>query len=179
MACFANTHASGVSASALEWAIASPEASSPPPPGDARPLANALGAVSLTLGRCSRGPRHASLSSSSSLSADSSGEDDDLPDVKGMAPGVSASGPAPLGGGGEDASGLAITRPGSKADTPEMRALGKRTVSPVGSTAVVEQAAVGATQLPPQRVEGAPESDEGRLAPVDTGAVPPPLPPPL
>jgi len=58
-------------------------------------------------------------------------------------------------------------------------ALGKRAVSPVGSTVVVEQAVVGAMQLPPQRVEGVPESDEGRLAPVNTGAVPPPPPPPL
>ena len=118
-------------------------------------------------------------SSSPSLSVDSLGEDDDLPDVRGTAPGVSASGSAPLGGGGEDASGPAIARPRSEADTPETRALGKHAVSPVGSTAVVEQAAVGATQLPPQRVEGAPESDEGRLALVDTGAVPPPPPPPL
>jgi len=88
---------------------------------------------------------------------------------------VSVSGPAPLGEG-EDASGPTIARPGSEAKT---RALGKRAVSPVGSTTVVEQAAVGATQLPPQRVEGAPESDEGRLAPLDTSAVPPPLPLPL
>jgi len=43
---------------------------------------------------------------------------------------------------------------------------------------VVEQAAVEVTQLPPQRVEGVSESDEGRLAPADTKAVslpPPPL----
>ena len=118
-------------------------------------------------------------SPSPSPSADSLGEDDDLPDVRGTAPGVSASGPAPLGGGGEDTSGPAIARPRSEADMPKTWALGKRAVSPVGSTTVVEQAAVGATQLPPQRVEGALESDEGRLAPVDTGAVPPPPPPPL
>ena len=117
-------------------------------------------------------------SPSPSLSVDSSGEDDDLPDVRGTAPGVSVSGPVPLGGGGEDASGPAIARPGSEADTPETWALGKRAVSPVGSTAVVEQAAVGATQLPPQRIEGAPESGEGRPAPADTEVVPP-APPPL
>ena len=75
--------------------------------------------------------------------------------------------------------GSAIAHPTSEADTPELRALGKRAVSPVGSTVVVEQAAVGATQLPLQRVEGVPESDEGWLAPVDTGAVPPPPPLPL
>jgi len=121
-------------------------------------------------------PEEPSLSPS--LSADSLGEDDDLPDVRGTTPGVSTSSSVPLGGG-EDASRPAIARPRSEADTLETRALGKRAVSPVGSTAVVEQAAVGATQLPPQRVEGAPESDEGRLAPVDTGAVPPPPPPPL
>ncbi|XP_066373585.1 uncharacterized protein [Miscanthus floridulus] len=62
---------------------------------------------------------------------------------------------------------------------PEARALGKHTVSSVGSTAEVEQAAAGATQPPPQRVEGASESDKGWPAPVDTGAVPPPPPPPL
>ncbi|XP_066309687.1 uncharacterized protein [Miscanthus floridulus] len=62
---------------------------------------------------------------------------------------------------------------------PEVRALGKRAVSPVGSMAEVEQAVVGVTQLPPQRVEGAPESGEGRPAPADTEAVPPPPPPPL
>ena len=75
--------------------------------------------------------------------------------------------------------GSAIAYPASEADTPELRALGKRAVSPVGSTVVVEQAAVGATQLPPQRVEGVSKSDKGRLAPVDTGAMPLPPPPPL
>ena len=49
----------------------------------------------------------------------------------------------------------------------------------VGLAAAVEQAAAGATQLPPQRVEGAPESDEGQPALVDAEAMPPPLPPPL
>ena len=59
---------------------------------------------------------------------------------------------------------------------PELRALGKRAVGPSGSMVVTEQAAAGATQLPPQGVEGVPESNEGRLAPVDAGAVPPPPP---
>ena len=84
-----------------------------------------------------------------------------------------------LGGGGEDALGPAITRPGAEADAPEARALGKRAVSPVGSTAEVEQVMVGAAQPPPQRVKGAPESGKGRPAPVDTEVVPPPPPPPL
>ena len=104
---------------------------------------------------------------------------DHLLDIGEIAPGASASSPVLLGGGGEDASGPAIARPGSKADTPETQALGKRAVSPVGSTAEVEQVAVLATQLPPQRIEGAPESDEGRLAPVDIGALPLPPPSPL
>ena len=47
-----------------------------------------------------------------------------------------------LGGGGEDASGPTIARPGAEADTPEARALGKRAVSPVGSAAMVERVAV-------------------------------------
>ena len=98
---------------------------------------------------------------------------DHLPDVRGMMLGVSASGLvspglggedasgladtpearalasglASLGGGGEDASGLATARPRAEADTPEAQALGKRAVSPVGSTAKVEQAVAGATQL--------------------------------
>ena len=127
-------------------------------------------------------------SPSPSLSTNSSGEGDEsevgrgpldhLPNVGGTALGVSASSPV-LPEGGEDASGPVIARPEAEANMPEARALGKRAVSPVGSTAEVEQAAAGATQLPPQRVEGAPESDEGRLASVDAGAVPPPLPPPL
>ena len=89
-------------------------------------------------------------SPSLSLSTDSSGEDDEseegqgpldhLPDV-----GALASGPAFLGGGEESASGPAISRPGAEADTPEARALGNHTVSPVGSTAEVEQMMVGAT----------------------------------
>ena len=104
---------------------------------------------------------------------------DHLPDVRETALGASTSSPAFLGGGGDGAPGSAIAHPASEADTPELRALGKHAVSPVGSMVVVEQAAVGATQLPPQRVEGLPESDEGRLAPVNTGAVPLPPPPPL
>ena len=128
-------------------------------------------------------------SPSPSLSVDSSGEDDEskggrgpldhLPDVGGTALGASASSPVLPGGGGEGASRPVTACPKAKADTLEARALGKHAVSPVGSTAVVEQAAVGAMQLRPQRVEGAPESDEGQLAPVDTRAMPPPPPPPL
>ena len=89
------------------------------------------------------------------------------------------SSPALPGGGGEDASGPAIARPEAEADTPEARALGKRAVSLMGSTAEVEQVAAGATQLPLWRVEGAPESSEGRPASADTGAVPLLSPPPL
>ena len=89
------------------------------------------------------------------------------------------SGPALPGGGGEDASRPAITRPRAEADTPEARALGKHTVSSVGSTAEVEQVAAGATQLPPQRTEGVPESGEGQLALTDMEVMPPLLPPPL
>ncbi|XP_066324418.1 uncharacterized protein [Miscanthus floridulus] len=83
------------------------------------------------------------------------------------------------GGGGEDTSGPAITRPGAEADAPEAWALGKRAVSSVGSTAEVEQATAGAAQPPLRMVEEAPVSDEGRPAPADTEAVPPPPPPPL
>ena len=101
---------------------------------------------------------------------------DHLPDVGETAPGASTSSPAFPGGGGDGAPGSAIAHPASEADTPKLRASGKRAVGPSGSTVVTEQAAVGATQLPPQGVKGAPESDEGWLAPVDAGAVP--LPPP-
>ena len=72
-----------------------------------------------------------------------------------------------------------IARLGAKADMPKTRALGKRVISPMGSTVEVEWATAGATQQPPQRVEGALEFSEGRPAPVDTGAMPPPPPPPL
>ena len=44
---------------------------------------------------------------------------DHLPDIGETMPGASESSPALLGGGGEDASGLAIARPGAKANTPE------------------------------------------------------------
>ena len=104
---------------------------------------------------------------------------DHLPDVRETVPGASASGLTSPGGGGEGASGPAIARPRAKADTPETRALGKRAVSPMGSTAEVERVTAGATQPPPQRVEGASESGEGWPAPVDTGAMPPLPPPPL
>ena len=85
----------------------------------------------------------------------------------------------PVGGGGEDTSGPAIARPGSEAVTPETRALEKRAVSPVGSTAEVGQATAMATQPSPQRIEGALESGGGRLAPADTEVVPLSPPPPL
>ena len=96
---------------------------------------------------------------SPSPSMDSSSDDDEskvgwgpldhLPDVRGTAPRASASGPASLGGGGEDASGLAIARPRAKADTPESRASGKRAISPMGSTTEVERVMAGVTQPPP------------------------------
>ena len=94
-------------------------------------------------------------------------------------PGASASNLVLPGGGGGGAPGSAIAYPAFEADTHELWALGKRAVGPLGSTVLVEQAAVEATQLPPQRVEGVSESDEGRLAPADTGAVSLPPPPPL
>ena len=126
-------------------------------------------------------------SPSPSLSTDASDRDDEgergrgplyyLPDVEETAPGASASSPVlPGGGGGDSTPGSVIAHPASEADMPELQALGKRAVSPSGSTVVTEQATAGATQLPPQGVEGAPESDEGRLAPMDAGAVPPPPP---
>ena len=101
---------------------------------------------------------------------------DHLPDVGETAPGASASSPA-LPGGGEDASGPAIAHPRAKANMLEVRALGKRAISPVGSMAEVEQVAVGTTQLPPQRTEGASGFVEDQPTPVDTEAAP--LPPPL
>ena len=111
---------------------------------------------------------------------DSSGDDggeggrgplDHLPDVREMVLGASAGGPASQGGGEDGDSGRMSARPAAEADTPETRALGKRAVSPLGSTAEVEQAAAGPA---PPRVERAPESGEGRPASADTGAVPPP-----
>ncbi|XP_066323609.1 uncharacterized protein [Miscanthus floridulus] len=125
------------------------------------------------------------LSPSPSLSASSSDDDesemgqgtlDHLPDVWGTALGASASSPAFPGGGGEDASGPAIARPRAKADTPEAWVLGKRAISPVGSTVEVEQVAGEATQQPPRRVEAALGSIEGQPAPIDMGGVPPPPP---
>ncbi|XP_066333290.1 uncharacterized protein [Miscanthus floridulus] len=138
------------------------------------------------LERRHRKQRHEGLPVELSLSPSSvnpSSDDDDdsevgrgpldyLPNVRGMALGASASGPTSPGEGGEGASGLAIARPRAEADTPKAQALGKHAISPVGSTVEVEQAAVGVTQAPPQKVEGAPESGEGRLAPADMGAMP-------
>ncbi|XP_066311447.1 uncharacterized protein [Miscanthus floridulus] len=99
---------------------------------------------------------------------------DHLPDVRETALGASASSLALPGGGGGDASRSATARPEAEADTSKARALGKHAVSPTVSTAEVEQAMLGATQPPPQRVEGAPEFGEDRPAPTDTEAVPPP-----
>ena len=62
---------------------------------------------------------------------------------------------------------------------PEVRALGKRAVSPVGSTAAVVQVAAELTQLLPQSTEGAPGSIEDRPAPTDTAVVLQSPPPPL
>ena len=129
------------------------------------------------------------VSPSPSLSANSSGEDcesevgrgplDHLPDVGGTAPEASASSPAFPRGGGEDASVPTIAHPGSEVVTPEARALGKHAVSPVGSTVEVEQVVAGATQLPPQKIEGALGFGGDRPAPADTEAVPLSPPPPL
>ena len=128
-------------------------------------------------------------SSPSPSSTDSSSDDDEsearwgpldhLPDIRGMAPGALASGPASLGGGGEDASGLAIACLGTEADMLETRVLGKHAVSPMGSMAVVEQVAAGVTQPPPQRTEGAPGPVGDRPASADAEATPLPPPPPL
>ena len=96
-----------------------------------------------------------------------------------MAPRALASSPVLPGGGGGAASGSAIACLGAEADTPEEWALGKRVVSPVGSTAAVVQVAAELTQLLPQSTEGAPGSVEDRPAPTDTEAVPLPPPPPL
>ena len=104
---------------------------------------------------------------------------DHLPNIMEVAPGVSASSPAPPGGGGEADPGPAVARSGAEADTPEARALGKRAVSPVGSAAVVERVAAEATPPSLQRIEGAPGSAEDRPASMDTGATPLPPPPPL
>ena len=108
-------------------------------------------------------PLEASLSLS--LSTDASDGDDEgemgqgpldhLPDIGETVPGASASSPVLPRGGGGAVSGSAVARPRAEADTPEARALGKCAVSPLGSAAVVEQAAVEATPPPPQRTEGA------------------------
>ena len=74
---------------------------------------------------------------------------DHLPDIGETVPKASASSPVLPGGGGGAVPGSAIARPGAEADTPEARALGKRAVSPVGSTAEVEWVTTGATQQPP------------------------------
>ena len=128
-------------------------------------------------------------SSSTSLSTEASDGDDGsevgrgpldhLPDVVEVVPGAMASSPALPGEGGEADPGSAVARSGAKADTPEVRALGKRAVSPVGSTAMVEQVVVEAMLPPPQRTDGPPGSFEDRPAPMDTEAMPLPPPPPL
>ncbi|XP_066361272.1 uncharacterized protein [Miscanthus floridulus] len=75
--------------------------------------------------------------------------------------------------------GSAIARSRAEANTPEARALDKRAVNPVGLEVVVEQVAAEATQLPPQRTEGAPGSIGDQPTPMDTEAMPLPPPPPL
>ena len=132
-------------------------------------------------------PLEESLSPSLSTNA-SDGDDegetgrgplDHLPDVGETVPGASTSNPALPGGGGGATPGSAVVHLGAEADVPEERVLGKRAVSPVGSAAAVERVAAGATQLPPQRTEGAPGSIENQPTPMDTEAVPLPPPPPL
>ncbi|XP_066320611.1 facilitator of iron transport 1-like [Miscanthus floridulus] len=88
-----------------------------------------------------------------------------------MVLGASVGGPTSQGGGGDSDSRQMSACPTAEADTPKTRVLGKRAVSPLGSTAEVEQAAAGPA---PPGVERAPESGEGRPASADTGAVPPP-----
>ena len=123
------------------------------------------------------------LLSTDALDGDDEGEMgwgplDHLPNIGETVPGVSANSPTFPGGGGGAAPGSAIAHLGAEADTPEAWALGKRVVSPVGSTAAVEQVAAGATQLPPQGIKGVPGSVEDWPAPVDTKVVPLPLPSP-
>ena len=74
---------------------------------------------------------------------------DHLPNVVEVVPRALASSPALPRGGGEADPGLAVARSRAEADTPEARSLGKCAVSPVGSTAVVEQVVVETTPLPP------------------------------
>ena len=104
---------------------------------------------------------------------------DHLPDVGETVPGASASSPALLGGGGGADPRSIIARSRAEANTPKARALGKRAVSPVGSAVAAEQVAAEATQLPPQRTEGAPGSVEDQPVPMDMEAMPLPPPPPL
>jgi hypothetical protein len=104
---------------------------------------------------------------------------DHLPDVVEVVLGALASSLTLPGGGGEADPGSAIAHSRAEADTPRVRALGKRAVSPVGSTVMVEQVAAEATQPPPQRTDGVPGSFEDRPAPMDMEAMPLPPPPPL
>jgi len=101
-----------------------------------------------------------------------------LPDIRELLPGAPARSPTPLGGGG-GVLGPVAAHSGAEADTPEVRVLEERAVSPVGSTVEAEQVTVEATPLPPRRVEEVPGSDGGQLALVDTEAALLPPPPPL
>ncbi|XP_066380899.1 uncharacterized protein [Miscanthus floridulus] len=67
---------------------------------------------------------------------------DHLLDVVEVAPRASASSPALPGRGGEADPGSAVAGSEAEADTPEAGVLGKRAISPLGSAAMVEQAAV-------------------------------------
>ncbi|XP_066395845.1 uncharacterized protein [Miscanthus floridulus] len=128
-------------------------------------------------------------SPSSSVSMDASDGDDGgemgrgpldhLPDVGETVPGASANSPALPEGGGGAVPRYAVARPGVEADTLEAWALGKHAVSPMGPTVVAEQAAVGATPPPLQRIKGAPGPVGDRSALVDAEAAPLPRPPPL
>ena len=73
---------------------------------------------------------------------------DHLPDVVEVVPEVLASSPALPGGGGGADPRVAIACSGAEADTPEVRALGKCAVSPVGSAVAAEQVAAEAMQPP-------------------------------
>ncbi|XP_066373569.1 uncharacterized protein [Miscanthus floridulus] len=91
-----------------------------------------------------------------------------------MAPRALVSSPAFPGGGGEDASGPAIARPRAEADTPEARTLGKRAVSPMGSTAeVVQKHHAEAPALVPRKAlkRGAASARAGPKEPVAQGEV--------
>ncbi|XP_066344126.1 uncharacterized protein [Miscanthus floridulus] len=95
-----------------------------------------------------------------------------------VAPGASASSPAPLGRRAEADLGPAVAPSGAEADMPEARSLGKCTISPVSSAVTAEPVAVEATPPAPQRTEGASGSAEDRPAPMDVDAAPLPPPPP-